>query len=281
MTLLVSTERLAAELGTPGLHILDASYFVFDASRDAAADFAAGHVPGAHFLELATLKDAHSPVPFMLPDPARFATRLGALGVARDDRILLYDDTPHRTAARAWWMLRAMGADHVALLDGGIAKWRAEGRPLETGPAAPVAPATFVPRPDPHWLRDLAAMRANIDSAAEQVVDARGAARFTGAEGDPRPEVAAGHIPGSRNLPYDRLFNADGTWKQGDALAVEFAAAGIDPTRPLTTTCGSGVTAAVVLFGAALLGMTGLSLYDGSWSEWGADPSTPKAVGAA
>lgn len=280
MDLLVSTGWLADHLGAPDLRIVDASYFVFDKARDARADFEAGHIPGAVFLELENLKDTDNPIPFMLPSAATFAARMSALGIAAGDRIILYDDTPHRTAARAWWMLRAFGATRVALLDGGIAKWRTEGRPLETGHAMP-ALADFRAVFDPAWLRGRAEILDNIDSRAAQLLDARGAARFTGAETDPRPEVAAGHIPGSRNLPYDRLFNADGTWKRAATLAAEFDTAGIDLSRPLITTCGSGVTAAVILFGAALLGASDLALYDGSWSEWGTDPSTPKAVGAA
>lgn len=280
MDLLVSTDWLADRLGTPGLKVVDATYFVFDKQRDARADFEAGHIPGAVFLALETLADPAHPAPFMLPPASAFADRMGALGILENDQIILYDNAPHHTAARAWWMLRAMGAPNVALLDGGLALWRAEGRPLEAGPAT-AAPARFAARFDPAWLRDKTQIRANIDTGAEQLLDARGVARFTGAEADPRAEVAAGHIPGACNLPYDRLFAPDGRWLRDAPLAAAFAQAGIDPARPLVTTCGSGVTAAVVLFGAALLGVPQLALYDGSWSEWGTDPETPKAIGSA
>lgn len=280
MDILVSTEWLADRLGHTGLCVVDASYFALDPARDAKAHYEAGHIPGAIHLDLATLKDSGNPIPFMLPPAKKFADRMQALGIGDGDSIVLYDDTPHRTAARAWWMFRTFGAREVAILDGGLAKWKAEGRPLET-PKPALQQSLFTASLDPDAARTLQQMTANLLSAAEQVLDARSAVRFTGEEADPRPEVAAGHIPGSRNLPYTQLFNADGTWKRGEALTAAFEAAGIDLARPLITTCGSGVTAAVLLFGAALLGKTDVALYDGSWSEWGVDPSTPKAVGPA
>ena len=276
---LVSTQWLADNLGTRGLSILDATLLAADTGRDARAEYDAGHVPGARFLDLAKLRDTGSRLPNMLPPVEQTASRLRALGIGDGDRIVLYDDSPWRTAARAWFLLRTFGLSNVAILDGGLAKWRAEGRPLETdGP--PPQGRHLTPQPDFALVRDQAAMTENLTTGDEQVIDARSAARFTGAEPDPHPGTAAGHIPGSRNLPYTRLFEADGIWKQGDALAAEFAAAGIDIDKPVVATCGSGVTAAVLLFGLHLLGKDG-ALYDGSWSEWGADPSTQKAVGEA
>ncbi len=275
MDALVSTEWLADNLGARDLRILDATLVAADTGRDPRAEYDAGHIPGARFLDLAKLRDTASPLPNMLPPVEQTASRLRALGIGDGDRVVLYDDSPWRTAARAWFVLRTFGIANLAILDGGLAKWRAEGRPLETDTAPPRG-RHLTPQSDLSPVRDLAAMRA----ATEQIVDARSAARFTGAEPDPHPGTAAGHIPGSRNLPYTRLFAADGTWQRGDALAAEFAAAGIDPARPVVATCGSGVTAAVLLFGLHLLGRDG-ALYDGSWSEWGADPATPKATGAA
>ncbi|MBB6505132.1 thiosulfate/3-mercaptopyruvate sulfurtransferase [Sphingomonas endophytica] len=282
MTTLVSTEWLAAHAGTPGLRLLDASYHVGlpgEAPRDAAAEFAAGHLPGATFMDLFGFNAPDAPLPSTMPDAAHFAARAGRLGLRRDDRIVLYDDAPHRTAARAWVMLRAFGFTDVALLDGGLAKWKAEGRPLEQG-AAPVAPTIVEVPASGIGLLDLAAMRALQQDGSAQIVDARSTARFTGAEPDPRPGVAPGHIPGARNLPYPQLFNADGTWKQGEALAAAFTTAGVDLDRPLAMTCGSGITASVLAFGAHVLGREA-AVYDGSWTEWGGDPATPKVTGDA
>ncbi len=282
MTALVSTEWLAANLAAPGLCILDASYHVGlpgEPPRDAAAEFIAGHVPGATFMDLAAFAEPGAALPSTMPGATHFAAQAGRLGLRRDTRIVLYDDAPHRTAARAWVMLRAFGFTNVALLDGGLAKWKAEGRPLEQD-AAPVAPTTVDVPASGISLLDLAAMRALQQDGSAQIVDARSAARFTGAEADPRPGVAPGHIPGARNLPYPQLFNPDGTWKQGEALAAAFAAAGVDLDRPLAMTCGSGITASVLAFGAHLLGREA-AVYDGSWTEWGGDPATPKATGDA
>jgi thiosulfate/3-mercaptopyruvate sulfurtransferase len=212
----------------------------------------------------------------MLPPAHLVASRMCALGVGDGARIILYDDTPLRTAARAWWVLRHYGARQVAILDGGIAKWRAEGRPLEQG-RAPTHHGHFTPMPAADSVADKSFMLRNIESRTHQVLDARSADRFAGGPPDAHG-VAGGHIPGSANLPYTRLFNEDGTYKKGESLRAEFDAAGIDLDKPLVTTCGSGVTACTLLFGAHLLGKDDAWLYDGSWSEWGADPDTPKAT---
>jgi thiosulfate/3-mercaptopyruvate sulfurtransferase len=251
-----------------------------DSGRNAAAEYEGGHIAGAVFMDLGEIADANSNLPNMLPAPEKFASRMQSLGLGDGSRIVVYDDSPFKSAARAWWMLTLFGAHDVAILDGGIAKWKAEGRPLETGKPV-LRHRHFTVWKDDSGVRSKADILANLHSKDAEVVDARGAGRFTAEEKEPRPDMASGHIPGSRNLPYSNLFNADGTWKQGEALQEAFAEAGVDLSKPMITTCGSGMTAAVVLFAARVLGKRDVSLYDGSWSEWGLDADTPKAVGAA
>jgi thiosulfate/3-mercaptopyruvate sulfurtransferase len=280
MELLVSTDWLANEIGASDLRVVDATWFMPDAGRNAQAEYEGGHIPSAVFMDLEELADANSSLPNTLPPPEKFASRMQSLGLGDGSRIVVYDDSPFKSAARAWWMLTLFGAHDVAILDGGIAKWKAEGRPLETGKPT-LRHRHFTVWKDDKAVRSKADMLANLHSKDASIVDARGAGRFTGEEAEPRPEMASGHIPGSRNLPFSQLFNADGTWKRGAELTQAFTDAGVDLNTPMITTCGSGMTAAVVLFGARLTGKTDVALYDGSWSEWGLDADTPKAQGAA
>lgn len=278
MDALVTTEWLATELGASDLRILDATWFLPADARDAAAEFEAGHIPGAAFFDISAISDRSNPLPTMLPSADQFAAQVGALGVGDGERVVLYDNSPHHTSARAWWMFRSFGIA-ASLLDGGLVKWKAEGRPLESGPAAPT-PRTLTARFDPAGVRTIAQVKANLENRAEQLVDARSTARFNGSEPDPRLGVAAGHIPGSASIPQRDFFNPDNTWKHPASLRQLFEDQGIEVERPVTTTCGSGITAAVPAFALHLLGHPA-ALYDGSWTEWGADPATPKATGAA
>ena len=279
MDSLVTTEWLTGELGADDLRIVDASLFLPNQGRDARAEYESAHIPGAVFLDLAGLADGDSTLPNMLPPSHKFAGRMQSLGIGDGSRIVIYDNSPLHTSARAWWMLRTFGAPQVAILDGGFAKWTAEGRPTERG-IPRNRHGHFTPLKDEQAAVDKDFMLANLDEKSHQVLDARPAERFAGGGVDPHG-VASGHIPGSKNLPQDRLFNADNTFKRGAALQAEFDSAGVDLDKPLVTSCGSGVTACTLLFGAHLLGKDGGRLYDGSWSEWGADPSTPKATEAA
>jgi thiosulfate/3-mercaptopyruvate sulfurtransferase len=276
---LVSTEWLEGELGAPDLRLIDATMLLPDSGRDARAEYEAEHIPGAVFLDFREVSDNASPFPNMLPSEHKFASRMQSLGLKDGSRFVVYDNSPLHSASRAWWMLRTFGAHYVAILDGGMRKWKAEGRPLERG-APQVRHGHFTPLFDRGAVADKADVRALVEVGGAAIVDARDAGRFSGEVADPRPGMASGHIPGSRNLPQGSLFNADGTWKRGDDLSAAFAAAGVDLAKPLVTTCNSGVTAASLLFGAHLLGKEDVRLYDGSWSEWGADPDTPKATGA-
>ncbi len=280
MEMLVTTEWLAKEQAACDLRIVDATWLMAAEPGEAARQYETEHIPGAAFLDLEELADKNSPFANMLPPPEKFASRMQSLGLGDGSRIVIYDNSPFHSAARAWWMLTLFGAQNVAILDGGLAKWKVEGRPIETG-TKERRHRHFTAWKDSTTVRTKADMLANIDSKAAAVIDARGAGRFTGDEAEPRADMASGHIPGSVNLPYATLFYDDGTWKRDADLQAAFDATGVDMQKPIITTCGSGMTAAVVLFAAHLMGKTDVALYDGSWSEWGLDSGTPKETGAA
>jgi thiosulfate/3-mercaptopyruvate sulfurtransferase len=280
MDSLVTTQWLAAELGAPDLRVIDATMFLPGSGRDARAEYEAEHIPGAVFMDLDEIVDTDNPAPHMFPPEHKFASRMQSLGLGDGNRFVVYDNSPLHSSARAWWMLKSFGAHHVAILDGGLSKWKAEARALESGKPQ-VRHAHFTASLDRDAIADKAFVSTILGSAEHQIVDARSAARFAGEEQEPRPGLASGHIPGSRNLPQTSFFNADNSWKKEDALRAAFDAAGVDLSKPMVATCGSGVTAAIILFGAHLLGKTDLKLYDGSWSEWSADPALPKAKGRA
>ena len=272
---LVSTEWLAAHLGESDLRVVDATWYLPSLKRDAGAEYLTAHVPGAVYFDIDAIKDTNNPLPHMLPTADGFAAAVSRLGIRDGDRVVVYGQKYLIASARVWWSFRVFGHDRVAVLDGGFPKWKAEGRPAEAGIVTP-APGRFTARFQPELVRDLARMRANVDSRREQVADARSEGRFVGTEPEPRAGLRSGHIPGSVCLPYDRLFRRDdGTLLPPAALRDVFDKAGVDPGRPVVTTCGSGVSAAVLALGLHVQGLTDVPVYDGSWTEWGGSRDTP------
>jgi thiosulfate/3-mercaptopyruvate sulfurtransferase len=266
---LVSTEWLAGRINAPDVRIADASWYLPHLNRDPRAEYAAEHIPRAVFFDIDDLSDETSNLPHMLAPAAKFGSRMRKLGLGDGNLIVVYDSAGIYSSPRAWWMLRAMGHNDVVVLDGGLPKWRAEGRPLEDVSAQPFA-RHFTPRPDHGLVRDFGQMKANLETRAAQVIDARGIPRFKALEPEPRAGVRGGHIPGSLNVPYTELTAADGTLKSPEALRAVFASHGVDLDKPAITTCGSGITAAIVLLALDVAGARKTALYDGSWAEWGA-----------
>ena len=271
----VPTGWLAARLGAPGLRVIDASWYLPGAGRDAASEYAAGHIPGAVFFDLDANSDPRSPLPHMLPSVAEFAGRMAALGLNDSDQLVVYDGSGvNLSAARVWWTFRTFGHEQVAVLDGGIGKWRREHLPLESG-SVTLPAGNFTARLDGSAVRDLSAVSANIHSGSEQLVDVRSQGRFAGQEPEPRPGLRGGHVPGSLNLPFTELVRSDGTVLPPEQLRRRLIKAGIDLARPVIATCGSGTSACALVLSLALVGHTETSVYDGAWAEWGGRADTP------
>lgn len=278
MSHFVSTQWLADHLDDPDVQIIDASWHMPASGRNAKAEYRDGHIPGAVFFDIDAVADKNTALPHMLPDAETFGEMAGALGIASDKTLIVYDEHGLFSAPRAWWTFTVMGAKAVKILEGGGPRWRAENRPLETGPAR-AAPATFVAHLHTGAVADFAQVRAASD-AGHQILDARAAPRFAGDAPEPRPGLKSGHIPGSANLPFDALIE-NGRLKPGADLEKIIRQAGIDPARPVITSCGSGVTAAVLALALDTVGTGEVALYDGSWSEWGGRDDAPVETGPA
>ena len=278
---IVDTEWLAGHLSSPGLIVLDGSWHLPTANRDPKAEFLAEHIPGAVFFDIDDLSDEKSVLPHMLPSTTKFSSRMKKMGVGDGMKVVVYDSAGLFSAARVWWTFRAMGHEDVAVLNGGLKKWKAEGRLVDEGSPMRRFERHFTPLQNTGLIRDINDIKEIVVRGGVQLVDARPAARFEGREGEPRPGLRSGHVPGSRNVPSGTLINADGTLKSQDELQAIFAGAGVNPMAPVVTTCGSGVTASIVSLALAVIGQTNAAVYDGSWAEWGVEGGPPIATGPA
>jgi thiosulfate/3-mercaptopyruvate sulfurtransferase len=276
---LTETDELAAELDAPDIVIIDASWHMPGEGKDARAEYLEEHIPGAIFFDIDEIADTKSKLPHMLPPPEKFSSRMRSMGIGDGSRIVVYDSAGLYSAARVWWMFRVMGVEDVTVLNGGLPKWRREGLPLEGGEPRLRSTRHFTSRRNADLVRDVFDMKALIKDRSAEIVDARSAERFAGRAQEPRPGLRSGHIPGARNLPFGRLLRQDGTLKSPAQIEALFTQAGVDLSKPVVASCGSGITAGVLALALAEIGHRRTAVYDGSWSEWGADQSLPIETG--
>ena len=277
---LVSTDWLGAHLKDPDLRLLDATWFLPTDGRDAKAGYDAAHIPGARFFDIDEISDHRSSLPHMVPPVEKFMSRLRAMGVGDGHQVVVYDQHGLFSAARVWWLFRLMGQENIAVLDGGLPKWMAEERPIEDLPPV-IRDRHMTVRRQNQMVKDVTQVSAASKLGDYEILDARAADRFRGEAPEPREGLRSGHIPGSKSVPYSELLNADNTMKSPDDLRAVFAAAKVEMSKPVITSCGSGITAAIINLALERVGKTDHALYDGSWAEWGAYPTVPVATGDA
>ena len=274
-TSLIETEELARELHAPDLVILDASWHMPAEGRNARAEYLAEHIPGALFFDIDEIADTKSHLPHMLPPPEKFSSRMRSMGVGDGSRIVVYDSAGLFSAARVWWTFRVMGVQDISVLNGGLPKWKREGHPLESGEPTARTARHFTARRNADLVRDLSDMKSLIKDRTAEIVDARAAERFAGKAPESRAGLRSGHIPGAHNLPFAKLITKEGTLKPAPEVERLFEEAGVDLSKPVVASCGSGITASVLALALAEIGHRRTSVYDGSWSEWGADQNLP------